>query len=270
MTITVLAENTSTSDALSAEHGLCLYIEAATHKLLFDTGASALFSVNAAKLGVNLAEVDAVMLSHGHCDHGGGLETLLELNRQARIYAGNKAFDGFYSGNHGVSPVYIGLNSVLLEGGRFVLVGDRHQIDGELEMFSTPSVLSDRTCDRGLLMRNGGGFAPDDFAHERSLILREGEKRVLLTGCAHTGITNIVERFRQIEGVPPDVIVGGFHLNHLAQENEAAVRAVGESLKGTSALCFTGHCTGLAAYDLLRDVMGDAIGYLSTGTRITI
>ena len=72
MKLTVLMENTTVREDLTAEHGLSLYIEANGKRILFDTGASATFADNAEKLGIDLSQVDLCILSHGHYDHGGG------------------------------------------------------------------------------------------------------------------------------------------------------------------------------------------------------
>ena len=91
MKITVLTENTSAC-GLTFEHGLSLYIETNGHRLLFDTGQTALFSENAERLGVDLAAVDICVLSHGHYDHGGGLKRFIGLNDHAPIYLSHHAF----------------------------------------------------------------------------------------------------------------------------------------------------------------------------------
>lgn len=80
MKITVLCVNTKSSDELVCEHGLSLYIETAKHCILFDMGQTDAYLVNAEKLGVDVSKVDIAFLSHGHYDHGGGLQAFLNVN----------------------------------------------------------------------------------------------------------------------------------------------------------------------------------------------
>jgi len=80
MIIKTLVENTALSKNFGSEHGLSLYIEANSHKILFDVGASELFLENAKKLNVDISEVDYLIISHGHYDHGGGLRAFLREN----------------------------------------------------------------------------------------------------------------------------------------------------------------------------------------------
>ena len=128
MNIISLVENTASKDTLGAEHGLSLYIETDRHKILFDMGQSNLFEENAAKLGVNLAEVDIAVLSHGHYDHGGGLKRFLEINRKAPVYISRYAFEPHYNG----TEKYIGLDTSLAQSDRliftedFIIIGIQH------------------------------------------------------------------------------------------------------------------------------------------------
>jgi 7,8-dihydropterin-6-yl-methyl-4-(beta-D-ribofuranosyl)aminobenzene 5'-phosphate synthase len=115
MIVKVLAENTTSSEALGSEHGLSLYIETETHKILFDTGASGLFAENAEKMGVDLTRVDLAVISHGHYDHGGGLKTFLGINNWAKLYLHQKAFEPHYANRLGGVKAYIGLDESLLQ-----------------------------------------------------------------------------------------------------------------------------------------------------------
>lgn len=88
------------------EHGLSLYLEGKGHRILFDTGQSENFAVNAKRLGVDLAAVDLAILSHGHYDHGGGLKRFLELNQKAPVYLSVYAFEPHFNGvkDIGIDP----------------------------------------------------------------------------------------------------------------------------------------------------------------------
>lgn len=79
--IIVLLENTTKSANLKCKHGLSLYIETESHKILFDFGPNDLFLKNAEVLGVDIAAVDMAVISHGHVDHCGGLKYFLEKNK---------------------------------------------------------------------------------------------------------------------------------------------------------------------------------------------
>ncbi len=108
MEITVLAENTTECN-MPVEHGLSLYIEVCGKKILFDMGETELFSENAKKLGKDIGGVDTAIVSHGHYDHGGGLEKFLQINSKAKVYISRYAFEPHYN----ASGKYIGLKEEL-------------------------------------------------------------------------------------------------------------------------------------------------------------
>ena len=101
MKIVTLIENLADSPGLVAEHGLSLYIDTGDKKILFDTGQSGLFIQNAQKLGVDVSEIDALVISHGHYDHTGGLRPFLEVNKKAKVFAKK----GFLPQNTAAKPV---------------------------------------------------------------------------------------------------------------------------------------------------------------------
>jgi 7,8-dihydropterin-6-yl-methyl-4-(beta-D-ribofuranosyl)aminobenzene 5'-phosphate synthase len=274
MNVKVLSENTSSSEKFASEHGLSLYIETGTHKILFDTGASGLFAENAEKLGVDLREVDLAVISHGHYDHGGGLKTFLGINNRAKVYLHQRAFEKHYANRPGGVKAYIGLDESLLPNERFVFCDGRFKLDNELELFS--GVKAERLVPSGntdLFMKIGDALIQDDFAHEQNLIISENGKTLLIAGCAHNGIINIIDKFKTERGCPPDFVIGGFHLyNHGTKENEAPeiVNEIGGSLLETHSKFYTCHCTGIESYNRLKAVMGDNIGYISTGYQFII
>ena len=273
MKLIVLSENSSVSDTLEHEHGLSIYIETAEHRILFDTGAGSVFRRNAEKLGVDLATVDLLVISHGHYDHGGGLRTFLEVNSHAKIFLHKQAFEAHYS-KQTEGAVHIGLDQTLLPNERFVFCGDQAVIDDNIEVFSR--VKSKRffpSCNATLLMKHGDDFVPDDFAHEQNLVIRSSGKTMLIAGCAHKGIVNIVDACKDRLGQYPDYVVGGFHLSGSRENRSEApdvVDAIGEYLASTPSQYFTCHCTGMESFQRLKRILGEKIQTLSTGDRITI
>lgn len=94
--IVTLVENTTLSSEYRCKHGLCLYIETEKHKILFDVGQDDLFIENAKKMQIDISEIDTVIISHGHKDHGGALKAFMSLNSDAKIYIRKAAFEPHY------------------------------------------------------------------------------------------------------------------------------------------------------------------------------
>lgn len=123
MKITALTENTSCKPEIGCEHGLSLLIETEKYRILFDMGQTDLFAQNAEALGIDLTTVDLAVLSHGHYDHGGGLEKFLSLNQTAKVYLNEHAFEPHYNG----TEKYIGLDQALKSSDRLVFTGEQFQ-----------------------------------------------------------------------------------------------------------------------------------------------
>lgn len=260
MKLTTLIENTTLSPELTAEHGLSLFVEAAGHSFLFDAGQSGTFAENAAKLGIDLRTAEFAVLSHGHYDHGCGMGRFLELNREAEIYVNPNAFATL----HNAKQAYIGLDPALLDSGRLVQTGDIHVIAPGLTLYScNDRARSVPTDPCGLCERVGHFFLPDDFLHEHYLLIEENGKRVLLSGCSHKGILNILDWFR------PDVLVGGFHFKTLDPHGEQ-LRRYAEELCKYDTVFYTGHCTGEAQFEVLKGYLGDRLNAISTGAVVEL
>ena len=264
MKLWVLMENTSCRDDLVCEHGLSLYIEAGGQRILFDAGQTGAFADNAEKMGIDLSKVDLCVLSHGHYDHGGGLQRFLEIHDHAPVYVSRHAFGDYYS-----SPEkYIGLNWELLSSDRVLFVGDNRTLSDALSLHSCPGYPEPcPSYSKGLTVLRGGEHVPDDFRHEQYLLIREGERRILLSGCSHRGVMNIKTWFA------PDVFIGGFHfmkLDPADSHDRVKLRAAASSLLQKDTVYYTGHCTGEAQYAVLKELMGDRLHALSTGAHFEV
>lgn len=260
MIIRVLMENSAQTPELVAEHGLSLYIECESARILFDAGQSGAFADNAAKLGIDLTRVDLAVLSHGHYDHGGGLSRFLEINRTAPVYLHPEAFLPHFN----AAGKDIGLDPLLMDSGRLILSEDAVRIAPGVRLVPGKDVAPIRPVDHGgMTTLDQGRRIPEDFRHEQYLILEEKGKTVCISGCSHRGILNIVHRFR------PDVLVGGFHFmkwDPAGADLEDAAR----QLLNYPTVYYTGHCTGLPQYIRMKKIMGQRLNPLAAGTVIRI
>ena len=273
MKVKVLVENTSVSSKIKSKHGLCLYIQTAKHKILFDLGPNGLFLENARKMGVNIADIDTVVISHGHVDHAGALSLFLQNNHLAKIYIRESAFDRHYTKVLG-APFSVGLDRSLRENKQIIFTDSVEVIDDELTLFS--DVQSKELTSRSnlaLLAEINGKKQIDNFTHEQNLLITEGNKAVLFAGCAHTGIVNIKARAEQLTNGKPLEIIGGFHLyNPISKKHESKelVDKIAERLNDGGTCYYTCHCTGQWAYGIMKETLKDNLEHLSTGKEIEI
>lgn len=271
MKIVSLSDNNSYYDNFKTEHGLSFYMEIPQLKILFDTGASNLFAENAKELGIDLVSVDIAMISHGHNDHGGGLKTLLEINKRIKIYVREEAFEDLYSvKNHEIT--YIGLDKSLKTNHQIIFTNEICFINDNLILFSCAACVQNSILSSSNLKINiKGNMEEDSFKHEQNLIIKYNLKKILLTGCSHKGIINIMERFKIITGSYPDYVIGGLHLQTSSIiANVEDIENLGKELKKTNAIFYTCHCTGYEPYKILKTILKDKINYLSCGKEINI
>lgn len=265
-----LVENTAVSAKLKNKHGLCLYVQTDKHKILFDVGPNDLFLKNAEKLGVDIADVDTVIISHGHVDHCGGLKYFLAKNSKAKVYIRPKAIQKHYVKVLGI-PFYVGIERHLEQTDRFVFTEELCIADDELMLFSDVSGhFPLPKSDENLLAEKDGKIVADDFSHEQNLILTVDGKTILICGCAHAGVVNIVDRAKELVG-KISAVVGGFHLFEPTKkryesdeyiDNVAAVLAQGDTE------FYTCHCTGEQACVRMKKQLGDRLHYLRVGSKI--
>jgi 7,8-dihydropterin-6-yl-methyl-4-(beta-D-ribofuranosyl)aminobenzene 5'-phosphate synthase len=278
MKVTTLIENrpNGNDSRLASEWGLSLHIAFSGRSILFDSGTSGAFVRNAGHLSVDIASVEAAVLSHHHFDHGGGLRKFLESNTGAKIHLGETPDGDCYGKIFGVLKKYVGLDKMVLADfpDRFETVAEPTEILPDV--FVLPHIAGNRPRPAGnkhLYLRKGGSLRLDDFAHEVVMAIKEDGRLVVFTGCSHNGILNMVDAVaREFKGIPIKAVVGGFHLvsappfNFMAgtrRDVEDLARIV---LDYPVDMTYTGHCTGTKAFPILKAVMGERIANIQTGS----
>lgn len=273
MRVISLIENTGKRRDLQTEHGLSLYIETEQHRILFDTGATDRFLENAEKLNVDIAAVDTLVLSHGHYDHTGGIAGFLKRNRQAKIYIRENAFAPFY--HCSLDEIrYIGISGIEKDHPRLTLTCGNVTIDSELTLFTN---VRGRRCypETNLKLKyfDGRRYIQDDFRHEQNLAITERGTRVVISGCSHNGIVNILDTYDTLFHQMPDVAIGGFHTagkGEFDPSSTAQLCEMAQALQETGTVFYTCHCTGQEPYEILKGKLKDHIHYLATGDEITL
>lgn len=267
MKLTVLMENEALRPEFCCAFGLSLYVETGAHRILFDAGPDGSFVQNARTLGVDLRAVTEAVLSHGHYDHGDGLAAFLEENDSAPVYARTPLFPPCFSQRED-GPHYIGVAPNLqAHRARFVPVEGDRELDEGLWLFRSTGNFP--TLPSRLKVKSGAELVPDPFSHEHSLLITQGERAVVLAGCSHRGIVNIVRRAEERLGRAPDAVVGGFHLMDADSEDPAAralLDRTGAELARGNTVYYTGHCTGDYAFRRLAPLLGDRLHRIRAGS----
>lgn len=262
----ILMEDSYGNPQCEYEHGFSVYVETEKHKLLMDTGASEKTLHNAKKLGVDLLKVDTIILSHGHYDHSGGILAFREINQNAIIYMQKTALGDYFNGER-----YIGIEKKIAELPNIKLLEGDFQIDEELSLFT--NIVGRKFWPKSnlsLSMVEKGQKMQDEFRHEQCFVI-QGKKKILLSGCAHNGILNILDKYKENYGGYPDIVVSGFHMmkktDYTEQEKEIICQTA-EHLSKKDILFYTGHCTGQKAIDIMKPIMGEKLIPLHCGMEL--
>lgn len=254
--ITVLADNYVASPNLLAEHGLSILIEAGDRRILFDTGQGKVLRRNADELGIRLSALDAVVLSHGHYDHTGGLAAVMREGVPLAIFLHPLALQAKYARSDQPPHRYIGIPEVARQALRSVQ--DRvvwtesatEIIPGVWCTGEIPRVPHNSTSETKFCV-DADCREPDRLADDQALFVETRHGLVVITGCAHAGLANTLDYITAMTGYDEVfAVVGGFHLSQATHAQlEASAHAI--STRNVRILG-PSHCTGLQAHSYLR------------------
>lgn len=277
MRITILCENLIGGLVGLGEHGFSVFIETEQGNYLFDTGGGRTIIPNALSLGKDLRSIKKIFLSHGHYDHTGGLPEVLRLKGKVDVHAHPHVFlDRLAIVKDKEKEIrrFVGIpykrNFLELLGANFILNTDFIEVaEGIYLTGEVPRQTSFEKQDSRLFSELEGKIVPDVFADDQSLILDTEKGLVIILGCAHSGMINIMHHV--INKAKKDkiwTIIGGTHLGFLTPEQ------LGESIQSLKQmkveLIGVAHCTGIRPVSKLIQEFGDRFFYGGVGTAIEV
>lgn len=271
--ITTLSENTANFGFL-AEWGLSILVEVDGLRILMDTGQSFSAVHNAQLMGINLALIDRIVLSHGHADHTGGLRKVLKIKGEVEVIAHPDIWASKYVRREQEELKYCGLpfsrEELESRGARFnltrkpVRLSENVTTTGEIPIVSGYEQVEDN-----LFVKEGDALYQDPLADDVALVIDTDFGLVVILGCAHRGIVNTLRHAQNITG--KELIyaaIGGTHLFRASQERvENTIADLKEM--GVQKLAVS-HCTGFPASAQLDQEFGDNFFLNNSGFRFTL
>ena len=269
MKITVLFENhAGFKKGLLGSHGFSVLVEHRGKRVLVDAGSDGKVLLHNMKvLNISPEKVDVVFLTHGHYDHTGGLEEFLKARKSSiDIYAHPHVFLRRIALKPKRREIGIPFSQEHLEklGANFILKEKPVRIFDEIY---TSGEIERRTWDRAVgYIMSGEKPVKDPLRDDMALFIELGDKIVIISGCGHSGILNIVGYSRKLMNKPIFALVGGFHLSgakrSILEDAVGGIRTFGvEKL-------YPGHCTGFDGICAFMGAFGDKVEPLYAGKEV--
>ncbi len=238
LTITILYDNNEYDERLETAWGFACLVEGPEKTILFDTGGdSAMLLRNMHTLGLDPRDVDVVVISHIHGDHVGGLAGFLEENHAVTVYLPQSFPESIKDGTKGAGAELIEVSSQKVE----------------------PVEICEHVYSTGEL---------GDWIKEQALVIETARGLVVITGCAHPGVVNIVRRAKELTGGEVYLVLGGFHLGSVsAAEIATIVEDFQELGVQKAAPC---HCSGDVARRLFEETYGEDFVPAGVGSRLEV
>jgi len=273
ITITVLCENTARGAGILGEHGLAFWIETGTQRVLFDTGQGMALLPNAARLGIDLATADAIVLSHGHFDHVGGLAAALAAAPQAALFLHPRATERKFTGSNPaagarcISLPFVETEAFRLAGRRVVATSEPCEVVPGVWMTGEIPRANDFEDTGGPFFLDAVFAQPDPLLDDQALYLPTAQGVIVVFGCAHSGAVNTLRYIASLTGdARVRVVLGGLHLESASPRRmEETVRALRVCRPQKMGFC---HCTGLHAIRRLWSEFPDACLQAHAGLRL--
>ncbi|MFK4784491.1 MBL fold metallo-hydrolase [Fusobacterium sp. MFO224] len=266
--ITTIIENEKMKDStLENEFGLSLYIEDEEVKLLLDTGKTGLFLKNAEKLNIDLKDLKHLVLSHSHFDHTGGVKSLIEkVTQDFNLYINPNFFNEKYKtvdnvetfiGNDFDKKYLIDKNINIIE-----LKNDTFKLSKRITLFTNfKSVTSFEPANSRYILKDNDTNIVDPMEDEVVIGIDTSKGYLIVCGCSHIGIANIVEKIKKETNKKIYGIVGGLHLS---MANEERINKTIEYIKENDIQFLgTSHCTG---NNFINELKKQNLNYISNNT----
>lgn len=262
VSITIIVDNHA-GDGLTSEHGLSMWIQTAGKTILFDTGQGSAFEKNAKLLGIDLSKTDALVLSHGHHDHTGGIPIVLREAPEVDVYCHPGVVRPRYAIRNGTAKA---IQMPRESKAAMDTLSSKH-----LHWVQDPIILSDSIGITGHIPRKtdfedtGGPFyldpegkRPDLIDDDLTLWIRTDRGLVVCLGCCHAGLVNTIHHIRSISGTDRiHGIIGGLHLMNT---NDRRIERTIDALRSFSPnIIIPCHCTGDSALALLLNALGERV-----------